>query len=183
MYYNAINSVVRSACARNPMLIVHRHSGSYFKQAGDLQLVGDPFDPNNPDKAALWLFQVVQVDKAGNALYQIINEATGMAMGINKDNPLDAVQFAKPHAPDDISKEARAQLWTVEVVDRWSQLLLPVLYPDRYLAPLGKNPGANGGCFRLTDNAGGQHCDLDPVQIVPPKPAKDPACNVGCTTC
>ncbi|MEU6394756.1 hypothetical protein [Streptomyces sp. NPDC046939] len=183
MYYNPINSIVRSACADNPMLIVHKHSGSHFKQGGDLQLVGDAFDPAKPDKAALWVFQVIQVDKAGNALYQIKNHGSGLAMGINKDNPLDGIQFAKPHAADETTKEARAQMWTVEIFDQWSQLLVPALHPDLYLAPMGKNPGANGGCYRPSDNPGGQPCDLNPVQIVPPKPPKDPACNADCTTC
>ena len=191
MYYDPTNTVVSSASLQQPILFVHRLSGSYFAQAGDLQLKQDPLTGNkDQDKSALWVLTAYDITDDGTVLYRITNVGSGQVMAIwfDPNNPSkppvnQPILFQKPTPDREIdSVQALSQLWIFQPVADRSHVISPARFPGLSLGPWTNNPATVTGCdripSRITPDGGDNDSWLHHHRIHPyPRPQKDPMCH------
>ncbi|MGP3986419.1 hypothetical protein [Streptomyces sp. 3N207] len=195
MYYDPTNAFVSSACLGHPVLMVHRLSGSYLAEGGDLQLKHEPqlTGKSKDDAKALWRLHAVLATADGTVLYRIENLGNQKYLALPKgtDNPEDVgltyVDKLDPKDGQD-DKEFYNQLWIFQPVEGNSVLISSSRFTEQSLAPYDRNPATVNGCDRnpkhITVQGNDNNCWLHHHRVVQyPDPQKDPFCHANCKNC
>ncbi|WP_369200604.1 hypothetical protein [Streptomyces sp. PU-14G] len=197
MYYDPVNTLVATACLRQPVVFQHRLSGSYFKQSGDLQLTQETLTgKKEEDKDALWTVEPYLLTSDGTVAYRIKNVGSEQVMAIKVDEndqhkrPIDQpILFQEPTDDrDNNSIRSLSQLWLLQPVEDNGHVISPARFPELSLGPYNRSPATVSGCDRIPEmilpNGGDNDCWLHHHRVQPyPKPQKDPGCHANCLNC
>ncbi|MFH8347587.1 hypothetical protein [Streptomyces sp. NPDC018045] len=174
MYANALDSFVRSAVHGKEIMIIHRVTGGYLTQAGDLQIATDPVK-NITDKKHLWVVHQDGYIK-NNLVYTFENKSSGLRLSVHPTDPRGEMSYTEAQDPGAKNNPiADRQRFFVLPMCCGGYSLVPVKYPDHCIQPMGNHP--QPGCDRGAPNWGGDsnlNCSHDFVLPPTGPPRKDP---------
>ncbi|MFE0760480.1 hypothetical protein ACFW4X_05510 [Streptomyces smyrnaeus] len=111
MYSNALDTFVRSVKHGKEIMIIHRVTGGYLTQSGDLQIATDPLE-GITDKKHLWVVHLDGYIK-NNTVFSLENKSSGNRLTVNDTNPREGMTFTEAQEPGATGKAADAQRFFV----------------------------------------------------------------------
>ncbi|MET9859060.1 hypothetical protein ABZY93_06995 [Streptomyces smyrnaeus] len=173
MYSNALDTFVRSVKHGKEIMIIHRVTGGYLTQSGDLQIATDPLE-GITDKKHLWVVHLDGYIK-NNTVFSLENKSSGNRLTANDKNPREGMTFTEAQEPGATGKAADAQRFFVLPLSCGGYSLVPVLWPEYCLGPKDNHP--QPGCDRPVLHFGNDsslNCSHDFVLPPTGPPRRDP---------
>ncbi len=142
MYSNTLDTFVRSAVHGKAIMIIHRVTGGYLTQNGDLQIESDDITKITNERH-LWSVRLVGYRK-NNTVFTFENKSSGRVLSVDEKDPRGPMTYTERQEPDaqgSDPKAAERQQFFVLPLCCGGYSLVPVKYPGHCLQPKDNRPG------------------------------------------